>query len=121
MYELLFRCAAEAIRDAIVFPNRDLDPRNRTVVATLPNGKTVEGLARNEDNFSIQLLTQGGTLHLLSKSTLVSLSYRNESPMPADYETRLSASQLDDLVNYLVSLANMDSERNDSKANPDDE
>src|SRR5690348_870515 len=108
--------APQAIHDAIIFPNRDLDPRNRTVVATLPGGKTMEGLARNEDNFSIQLLSQDGTLHLLSKSILLSLSYRNESPMPADYETRLSVSEIADLVNYLASLANRDSQKNDGEA-----
>lgn len=111
----------QAIHDAIVFPNRDLDPRNRTVVATLPGGKTMEGLVRNEDNFSIQLLSQDGTLHLLAKSTLLSLRYRKESPMPADYGTRLSVSEIDDLVNYLASLANRDSQKNDGEACPDDE
>jgi cytochrome c oxidase cbb3-type subunit III len=111
----------QAIHDAIIFPNRDLDPRNRTVVVTLPGGKTLEGLARNEDNFSIQLLTQDGTLHLLSKSNLLSLGYRNESPMPADYGTRLSASKVDDLVSYLASLANKDSQKNDNENYKDDE
>ena len=94
----------EVIRDAIVFPNRDTDPRNRTVIAVLPSGKTLEGIARNEDNFSIQLLTQDGTFYSLSKSKLKNLSYRKESPMPADYGTRLSASEIDHLVSYLASL-----------------
>jgi len=111
----------EAIHDAILFPNRDLDPRNRTVVAILPSGKTIEGMARNEDNFSIQLLTQDGTLHLLDKSVLLSLSYRNESTMPADYGTRLSASEVDDLVNYLSSVANEDSKKNESEDDLDND
>ena len=93
------------MRDAILEPNRDLDPRNRTVVATLPNNHTIEGIARNEDNFSMQLLTSDGSLYLLTKSALKNLSYRNESPMPADYGSRLSAAQIDDLVKFLDSLA----------------
>lgn len=111
----------QAVHDAIVFPNRDLDPRNRTVVATLPRGKTLEGIARNEDNFSIQLLAQDGTLHLLSKTALVSLTFRNESAMPADYGTRLSASELDDLVNYLASIANKESKKKDGEDYLNDE
>src|SRR5262249_33036587 len=95
----------EAIRDAIVSPNRDLEPRNRTVVATLADGKTIAGIARNEDNFSIQLLTKDGAIYLLDKSKLSSLRYRNKSPMPADYGTRLSAEEIDNLVNYLNSLS----------------
>ena len=109
-----------AIHDAILFPNRDLDPRNRTVVAILPGGKTVEGMARNEDNFSIQLLTPDGTLHLLDKSALLNLSYRNESPMPADFGMRFSAPAVDDLVNYLSSVANEDSKNKELEDHPDD-
>jgi putative heme-binding domain-containing protein len=92
------------IHDAIAFPNRDLAPRQRTVVATLGNGKSLQGLTLNEDNFSIQILTQDGTLHFLSKAALANLVYRNESPMPADYGTRLSSSEIDDLVKFLFSL-----------------
>jgi len=92
----------EIIRGAIVSPNQNLDPRGRTVTVTLRNGKHLEGMARNEDNFSIQLMTQDGTIHLFAKSDLATLDYRNVSPMPADYGTRLSNAELDDLVNYLA-------------------
>ena len=101
----------ESIREAIIAPNRDLDPRRRTVLATLSNGTTIEGIARNEDNFSIQLLSQSGAIHLLPKSLLAKLAYRDQSPMPSDYGTKLSSSDLDDLVNFLSSLA-------EKKSNP---
>lgn len=104
--------APEAIHDAIVFPNRDLAPRQRTVVITLANGQTLQGIALNEDNFSIQVLTQDGGLHLLSKANLRNLAFRNESPMPADYATRLSTAEIDDLVNFLASLANQETNVN---------
>jgi cytochrome c oxidase cbb3-type subunit III len=96
--------APETIRDAILFPNRDLDPRNRTVSVTLPNGKTFEGLARNEDNFSMQLLTRDGSLLLFTKAAVKSISYRDQSPMPTDYGTRLSTTEIEDLVNFLNSV-----------------
>lgn len=111
----------EVIRSAIASPNRDLDPKKRTVVATLPNGKKIEGIARNEDNFSIQLQTQDGTLYLLNKSELPSLSYRNESPMPADYASRLSSAELDDLVNYLFSLSANEKKPSRKREEPDEE
>ena len=109
------------MRDAIVSPNRELDSRNRTVVATLSNGKTIEGIARNEDNFSLQLLTQDGAIYLLTKSALKSLSYRNESPMPADYGSCLSAAEIDDLVKYLDSLAREAPEKERSQENEDED
>ncbi|HKT47984.1 MAG TPA: c-type cytochrome [Candidatus Acidoferrales bacterium] len=96
---------AGAIRSAIVAPNRDLDPRRRTIVATLPSGEILEGVARNEDNFSLQLLTPDGRLHLLSKTSLTALTYRDESPMPGNYGQLLSSSELDDLVKFLASTA----------------
>jgi cytochrome c oxidase cbb3-type subunit 3 len=95
---------AESIRSAILTPNLDADPRRRTVIATLNGGKVLEGLAKNEDNFSIQLLSQDGIIHLLQKSNLVNLTYRNESPMPADYGTRLKPFEIDDLVKFLSTL-----------------
>ena len=100
--------APETIRDAIVLPNLDLDSRNRTVVVTLPDGKTFEGLARNEDNFSMQILTRDGSLFLFAKSAVKSVSYRNQSPMPADYGTRLSPADIEDLVKFLNSAAKED-------------
>lgn len=95
----------EVVREAIVAPNRELEPRRRTIVATLANGTTLEGIARNEDNFSLQLLTPDGTIHLLPKGSLAKLSYLEQSPMPPDYGTKLSAAELDDLVRYLFSFA----------------
>jgi len=110
----------ESIRDAIVAPNRDLDPRRRTVLATLSNGTTVEGIARNEDNFSIQLLSPDGTIHLLPKRSLAKLAYRDQSPMPADYGTKLSSADLDDLVNFLSSLPEKKSNPKVEDAQEDD-
>lgn len=95
----------ESMRLAITAPNRELDPRRRVVLATTADGEVLEGLARNEDNFSVQLLTPDGALHLLNKSSLAKLSYREESAMPADYEKKLSAAELDDLVKFLASVA----------------
>ena len=113
--------APETIRDAIVLPNRDLDPRNRTVIITLANGKTVEGIARNEDNFSMQLLTRDGSFLLFNKAAVEGISYRNQSPMPADYGTRLSATEIEDLVNFLNSVTKEDLKQVQNKEQDDGE
>jgi cytochrome c oxidase cbb3-type subunit 3 len=97
--------SAADIRTAITDPNRNLDPRKRVVVVTTTDGKTLTGLARNADNFSLQLQTADGTLHLFSKSELKSVEYQPRSLMPSDYGTRLSGEELDDLVSYLMSTA----------------
>jgi len=96
------RHAPGTIRDAILNPNRDLSPEQETVVATTRDGQRFFGLPRNEDNFSVQLLDTEGHFHLLMKSDLADLKREPRSLMPADYATRLSAPELDDLVSYLV-------------------
>jgi putative heme-binding domain-containing protein len=92
------------VRTAITDPNRNLDPRKRTVVVVTNAGQTLTGIARNEDNFSLQLQTTDGALHLLARSELQSVEYQR-SLMPDDYASRLSRQELDDLVSYLISVA----------------
>ena len=56
----------EEIRSAITDPHKDLDPRSRTVLATTREGRQFTGIARNEDNFSLQLQSLDGTFQLLA-------------------------------------------------------
>jgi hypothetical protein len=63
------------------------------------------GIARNEDNFSLQLQTKDGAFHFLEKSSLRALEHRPEPVMPSDYATRLSAQEINDLISYLMSEA----------------
>ena len=95
----------EEIRSAIIDPDKDLDPRSRTVLVTTREGRQFTGIARNEDNFSLQLQSLDGTFHLLAKSDLDHLEYQPRSLMPSDYGSVLSASELNDLVSYLIRTA----------------
>jgi cytochrome c oxidase cbb3-type subunit III len=97
--------AVENIRTAITDPNRNLDPRKRVLIVTMADGQALTGIARNEDNFSLQLQTSDGTLHLLNRSELRNIEYQPHSLMPDDYGARLSREELVDLVSYLVSVA----------------
>jgi putative heme-binding domain-containing protein len=101
----------ESVRDSIVSPNRDLDPRRRVVVATLANGVSLEGIARNEDNFSLQLQTPDGSFHFFDKSQVQSIDRQPRSWMPADYGSKLSRQEIDQLVSYLMSIAQKPSEK----------
>jgi cytochrome c oxidase cbb3-type subunit III len=96
---------AENIRAAITDPNRNLDPRKRVLIVTMADGQTLTGVARNEDNFSLQLQTSDGTLHLLNRSELRNIEYQPRSLMPDEYGSRLCREELDDLVSYLASVA----------------
>jgi putative heme-binding domain-containing protein len=95
----------EEIRRAITDPNKDLEPRARTVLVTTREGQQFTGIARNEDNFSLQLQSIDGTFHLFAKSDLEHLEHQPRSLMPSDYGSKLSRGELDDLVSYLISTA----------------
>ena len=93
------------IRAAIVSPDKDLDPRRGQVTVVFRNSSRLTGLARNEDNFSLQLQTADGTFHLLNKADIEKLSYEGRSGMPANYGSTLSGSELNDLVSFLLHSA----------------
>jgi cytochrome c oxidase cbb3-type subunit 3 len=97
------------IRSAILNVNRDPDPRSRTVVVTLRDGRVLTGIARNEDNFSLQLQSLDGLFHLLNKSDIVQVELQPHTPMPSNYGALLSPAELDDLVKYMVHTAERNS------------
>jgi hypothetical protein len=68
------------------------------------DGRTFTGIARNEDNFSLQLQTIDGAFHFFEKSNLQRVEHQPESLMPSDYASRLQPQELNDIASYLVSL-----------------
>jgi putative heme-binding domain-containing protein len=108
---------ADGIRGIIADPNKNLDPRRQTVVVTFADGTSSTGIARNEDNFSLQLQTPDGAFHSLLKSDLRSVEHQPHSLMPADYGSRLSRGEIDDIVSYLMKVGRAHPERNPVKKN----
>jgi cytochrome c oxidase cbb3-type subunit III len=103
--------------DSIRSPDKELssgmlDPNNHyglplaydTVTVVTASGKKITGVARNEDTFSIQLLTTDQNLQLLLKKDLKEVIHERKSLMPAYSEAALSSSQLRDLLAYLETL-----------------
>ena len=105
------RISADEVRAVIVDPNKDLDPRRGLVTVSLSDSTTLVGLARNQDNFSLQLQTPDGVFHLINKSDVCSLSYEGRSAMPSDYGAILSPEELNDLVSYLLRTSRSENTR----------
>ena len=105
--------SATEIRAVIVKPEITAGTRGHVALVTAKDGNSYSGLVRNEDNFSLQLQSLDGTFHLLSKSDLAAITYRQESLMPADYGSKLSDADLDALVAYLASIARTKQKRGD--------
>ncbi|HEX4772031.1 MAG TPA: c-type cytochrome [Bryobacteraceae bacterium] len=105
-----------AIREAIVSPNKNLDARHRTVNVVTKAGQTFRGITRNEDNFSLQMQTPDGILHLFDKRDLARIDYESTSLMPSDYGAKLTPSQIDDLISFLSqTAATTDKRENDDE------
>lgn len=99
--------SADDIRSAIVSAEKRPGFRKGLAKATTRDGRQLSGLVRNEDNFSVQLQALDGTFHLLEKSNLSELTVDSAPVMPSDYHSRLSKSELDQLVGYLLSVGNI--------------
>jgi cytochrome c oxidase cbb3-type subunit 3 len=114
--------SADEIERAIVSPGgRDPSRARGVVTITLHDGKRLQGIIRNEDNFSVQVQSLDGSFHLVQKSEVGEITRSQESLMPADYAKTLSPSQLDDLVSYLMIAARKATEQPAKKQNSEEE
>src|SRR5207302_7854044 len=78
------------------------------LVAKMQDGREIQGVRRNEDTFTLQMVDASGQFHLLDKTRLAELRRENRSLMPADYRSRLNADELQNLVAYLGTLKDRD-------------
>lgn len=110
--------------DSIRRPDQQLsggitDPNNHyglplvydTVTVVTAAGHRVTGVARNEDTFSVQLLTGDQNLQFFLKKDVKAVIHQRKSLMPSYSEEALSASQLQDLIAYLETLRGTEDNR----------
>jgi cytochrome c oxidase cbb3-type subunit 3 len=103
--------------DSIRQPDKDLssgmtDPNNHyglplvydAVTVVTAAGERISGVARNEDTFSVQLLTSDQNLQFFLKKDVKEVIHERKSLMPPYSEDVLSARQLQDLIAYLETL-----------------
>ncbi len=93
----------EYLRDSIMNPNADVQPRYWVVEAVSKEGTRYSGFLLNEDTYTVQFLDFEEHLRSLNKSALVSCEVEKNSRMPS-YRGKLKDSQIQDLVAYLSSL-----------------
>jgi putative heme-binding domain-containing protein len=74
------------------------------VRVTTVGGKTVRGVLRNEDSFSMQIMGLDQQLYLLDRAKLKTIIYEPKGLMPTDYDKRLSKVEFDDLLAFLTRL-----------------
>ncbi len=88
------------LRDSLLDPDAEVPKGFQGVTVTAADGRKIEGIAKNNDNYSIQILDARGGLHLLLKRDLQSVVLHEKSLMPG-YAGRLSEKEIDDLTAFL--------------------
>jgi cytochrome c oxidase cbb3-type subunit 3 len=96
--------SAAVLREAILHPEEGANAV-RMVHIELTSGNVYSGLIRFRDNFNIVLQSEDGFFHSIERSSIRNIKANQQPLMPQDYSIRLSASQIDDLVSYLLSIA----------------
>jgi putative heme-binding domain-containing protein len=98
------RMSLRSLRDALTvtkpYPPRGYEP----ATITTTDGERIRGVLKNRHNFSYQLLSEDGRLHVLAAGEVARVEIADASLMPTDYERRLSAEDFRDLLAYLTRL-----------------
>jgi cytochrome c oxidase cbb3-type subunit 3 len=90
-----------ALRDALTTKRPNIPAGFRPVRIRTRSGETLDGVIRNENNFSMQLMDRQYRLHLMDRNELAEVEYGTESLMPSDYGRTLTAGELQDLLLFL--------------------
>jgi precorrin-6B methylase 2 len=93
----------EVLRRAITDPDADIESGYLTITVLTKAKERIQGIKLNEDDFSIQLRDTNANLRSFQKERLNELSRELRSLMPS-YESKLSPTEIDNLVAYLSSL-----------------
>jgi alcohol dehydrogenase (cytochrome c) len=87
----------QALRD----PAALATPGYRPVTVRLRDGRTFQGVARNESNYDLQLQGSDGALHFFAKEQIASLAHEPKSLMPP---VKATEEEMRDLLAFLTRL-----------------
>jgi cytochrome c oxidase cbb3-type subunit III len=68
---------------------------------TTRDGRTITGVLRNQDSFTLQMLGTDNVLHVFNRDELREVVYEPKSLMPTDYDQRLTPDEFQDLLAFL--------------------
>jgi putative heme-binding domain-containing protein len=78
------------------------------VTVTTPDGGAIQGVKKNEDLFSVQIMDTRERIQGYEKDQVKAVENGKKSAMPVFGPDRLSDSDLDDLLRYLLTLRGFD-------------
>ena len=96
----------ESLKHSLVDPGAEVSRRYFTLVVETRDGKKLEGLLLNEDDFSLQMRDTAGELRSFRKDDVKEVRREPRSLMPS-FGKQLSEAEIDNLVAYLRTLRKM--------------
>jgi len=100
-----------AIRESLTKTKQQIPRGYQPVEVVTADGRRLSGIAKNDNNFSMQLLDNQGRLDLFTRDELREVIYDRRSLMPSDFETTLTTAELRDLLAFLSRQAIQGAER----------
>jgi len=76
----------------------------QSVRVTTADGKVVNGVLKNQDSYSLQVMGTDNQLHMFDRSK-VKVVFETKSLMPSDYDKRLTPDELRNLLAFLTRQA----------------
>lgn len=108
------------LREGVLEPNKRITPGFDPVRVVTHSGETIEGVAKNYTNYSIQLLDRSGTLHLLDTGGLKEIVFLKDTWMPANITDRFSDDEIQNILAFVsrqaarIPTADADTETSDN-------
>lgn len=93
--------SSAGIRESILNPNMKVTPGFHVAVIQTKDRRAMEGIVKNEDNFSLQVMTLDGDLRAFPRNDVAEVRIEPRSLMPADAGLRLLPDQLQNLLAFL--------------------
>lgn len=97
------RRTPDRLREALVAPDEEVTPENRSVRLVTKEGATITGRLLNQDAFSVQLITPKDELKTYMRAALREYAIVDTGLMPS-VRGKLTDQQIADIVAYLASL-----------------
>jgi len=91
------------LRESLVNPGGDIVRGYEGLTVVTRDGKTIRGIERHRDDFSVVLQDFSGKIYSFERSSLRSVTADRSSLMPS-YDGRFSPTEMNDLLAYLFTL-----------------
>lgn len=89
--------------EAILDPNREIDPRFAGYTILLADGSIIAGVIREESATQITVKAAGGKEHIVQRQEIDQIKSTGVSLMPEGMEEQLDETQMRELIGFLIS------------------